>query len=382
VAKITDKDGEVTTNRYIRDASGNVMAVYKEEEPIEHHLYGSSRLGLALDKARPGQLKLGHRNYELSNHLGNVLAVITDNVNIVSDEAESEWYSSKAWPTLLATNDYYPFGLGMEGRTSDLGDNEAYRYGFNGQENEDEISGSGNTVDFGERIYSPRIGRFLSADPLIVKQGQYPELSPYQFASLTPIQAIDLDGLEGLIVIRIGDKPPSNFNKTLFASELQKRLIESGAHKDTRVVFENSKAYNDIGAWNRFWDYESNQSAIITIRDMNIVRDAGHTDAGGYGEDGQVVIYRGLVGIKNHTAKDREMPNWVYVNVALHEIGHAVYDFFGNKETSIKNGLGHDSKGDSKDGKDLMDYDVVYKQEADYSDEQKKVIKETAGEDE
>jgi uncharacterized protein RhaS with RHS repeats len=43
------------------------------------------------------------------------------------------------------------------------------------------------------RIYDPRLGRFLSVD-LIAKQ--YPELTPYQFASNTPIQAIDLDGLE------------------------------------------------------------------------------------------------------------------------------------------------------------------------------------------
>jgi hypothetical protein len=48
VAKIVDKDGEVTTNRYIRDAGGNVMAVYQDTLTLEHHLYGSSRLGLAL----------------------------------------------------------------------------------------------------------------------------------------------------------------------------------------------------------------------------------------------------------------------------------------------------------------------------------------------
>ena len=36
--------------------------------------------------------------------------------------------------------------------------------------------------------------RFLSVDPI---GRQYPELTPYQFASNTPIQAIDLDGLEG-----------------------------------------------------------------------------------------------------------------------------------------------------------------------------------------
>jgi hypothetical protein len=39
--------------------------------------------------------------------------------------------------------------------------------------------------------------RFIRVDPLTKK---YPELTPYQFASDTPIQAIDLDGLEAFIV--------------------------------------------------------------------------------------------------------------------------------------------------------------------------------------
>ncbi|MBK7181875.1 MAG: hypothetical protein IPH89_02510 [Bacteroidetes bacterium] len=43
------------------------------------------------------------------------------------------------------------------------------------------------------RIYDPRIGKFLSVDPITRK---YPELTPYQFASNRPIQAIDIDGLE------------------------------------------------------------------------------------------------------------------------------------------------------------------------------------------
>jgi len=93
--------------------------------------------------------------------------------------------------------DYYSFGMLMPERNGGAN----YRYGFNGQELDNEISGAGNTLDFGERIYSPRIARFLSADPLIVQQGLYPELSPYQFASNTPIMAIDLDGLEAYIVV-------------------------------------------------------------------------------------------------------------------------------------------------------------------------------------
>lgn len=47
------------------------------------------------------------------------------------------------------------------------------------------------------RIYDPRLGKFLSVDPLAP---EYPELTPYQFASNTPNMAIDLDGLEAYAV--------------------------------------------------------------------------------------------------------------------------------------------------------------------------------------
>jgi RHS repeat-associated protein len=73
---------------------------------------------------------------------------------------------------------------------------EKYRFGFNGKENDNEAKGDGNQQDYGMRIYDSRLGIFMSADPLIIKKQQYPELSPYQFASLNPIQYIDLDGLE------------------------------------------------------------------------------------------------------------------------------------------------------------------------------------------
>ena len=69
-----------------------------------------------------------------------------------------------------------------------------YRYGFNGKYKDNEISGNGNQYDYGFRIYNPRLGKFLSVDPLTKS---YPELTPYQYASNTPIQAIDIDGLEG-----------------------------------------------------------------------------------------------------------------------------------------------------------------------------------------
>ena len=69
--------------------------------------------------------------------------------------------------------------------------NSKYRYGFNGKENDKDISEGGQ--DYGMRISDARLGRFLSVDPIT---DEYPELTPYQFASNRPIDGIDLDGLE------------------------------------------------------------------------------------------------------------------------------------------------------------------------------------------
>ena len=68
-----------------------------------------------------------------------------------------------------------------------------YRYGFNGKENDNDVKGLGNQQDYGMRIYDPRLGKFLSVDP--ISKG-YPWYTPYQFAGNKPIWAIDLDGLE------------------------------------------------------------------------------------------------------------------------------------------------------------------------------------------
>jgi len=71
---------------------------------------------------------------------------------------------------------------------------ENYKFGFNGKENDDEIKGADNWQNYGMRMYDPRLGRFPSIDPIFKK---YPSLTPYQFASNSPIAMVDIDGLEG-----------------------------------------------------------------------------------------------------------------------------------------------------------------------------------------
>ncbi|WPQ66582.1 RHS repeat-associated core domain-containing protein [Chitinophaga sancti] len=66
-----------------------------------------------------------------------------------------------------------------------------YRYGFNGKENDNEVKGEGNEQDYGMRVYDPRLGRFLSIDPLF---NSYPYQSVYCFAANSPIFLVDVYG--------------------------------------------------------------------------------------------------------------------------------------------------------------------------------------------
>jgi RHS repeat-associated protein len=103
--------------------------------------------------------------------------------------------SEKRATELFFGLDYYPFGSVMP--NSQNLNASSYGYGFNGEKLDNEVSGNGNMYDYGFRIYNPRLGKFLSEDPLT---SSYPMLTPYQFASNTPIQAIDLDGLEAFYI--------------------------------------------------------------------------------------------------------------------------------------------------------------------------------------
>ena len=73
------------------------------------------------------------------------------------------------------------------------GSSDKYRYGFNGMEKDDELKGEGNSYAFTFRMHDPRIGRFLSLDPLA---DEYAWNSPYSFAENKVVQFIELEGKE------------------------------------------------------------------------------------------------------------------------------------------------------------------------------------------
>ncbi|MEL7147688.1 MAG: RHS repeat-associated core domain-containing protein, partial [Bacteroidota bacterium] len=174
------------TTFYIRDASGNIMATYEQESSGEDAalkelpIYGSSRLGEYRGKSVWGELTLGERRYEVSNHLGNVLSTFTDELQV---DAEGNRQLA-----VLSASDYYPFGMQMPGRNLGSG---SYRYGFQGQEQDGETG----FVNYKYRMHDPRIGRFFAVDPL---SHLFPWNSSYAFSENKVIASIELEGLESV----------------------------------------------------------------------------------------------------------------------------------------------------------------------------------------
>lgn len=199
---------------YVRDASGNVMGTYSYTDSLrltEQYIYGSSRAGsinpnLNLERPIPAvdivnmpllsgtgnfiSFTRGNKFFELSNHLGNVLVTLSDKKKGIQNGTTGT--VAYYLPVVKSAQDYYPFGMKMPGRIFNAA--AGYRYGFNGKEEDDEVKGDGNQQDYEMRIYDPRLGRFLSVDPLT---SEFPWQSPFVFADNNPIALIDFKGMSG-----------------------------------------------------------------------------------------------------------------------------------------------------------------------------------------
>ena len=102
--------------------------------------------------------------YQLTDHLGNVRAVVTTD------------------GTISSSTDYYPFGMAMPNRNTV--DANGYRYAYQGQEKDPETGKEA----FQLRLWDSRIGRWISPDPY----GQF--ASPYVGMGNDPVNGIDPDG--------------------------------------------------------------------------------------------------------------------------------------------------------------------------------------------
>ncbi len=109
------------------------------------------------------------------------------------------------------STDYSPFGVELDGRTVSL---DGYRFGFQNQEKDDEISGHGKSYSAEFWQYSPGLGRRWNIDP-VVKEHR----SPYDVFCNNPIIMID----------PFGDDDYYNSDGT-YNIEMSKKYTNNGTH--------------------------------------------------------------------------------------------------------------------------------------------------------
>jgi RHS repeat-associated protein len=261
----------------------------------EHHIYGSSRLGIqeylgdATLTENEYHNTVGDKRYELSNHLGNVLAVISDQ-KLVKDGIFA--------PNVLTYNDYYPFGMLLPNRHKHTPD---YRYGFQGQEMDDEVKGHpGSSLNYTFRMHDPRVGRFFAVDPLTK---EYPHNSPYAFSENDVIGATELEG---------GEKRVLEIDRDKNGSVVQLKVTEFFAILTNFNGEKMNKPYNPsmniktIGTPR--YDYSKSDLLVIDNDGNLIVRPIGR---GGSSFKGLATLVknRGASNSKNISRKLSTIPN-------------------------------------------------------------------------
>jgi RHS repeat-associated protein len=175
---------------------------------------------------------------------------------------------------ILSFSDYYPFGMQMPNRNASTGD---YRYGFQGQETDNEVTGSESHVSYKYRMHDARLGRFLSIDPLAP---DYPHNSPYAFSENRVIDGVELEGLE---VVDAGkDFTVAGFaeNADQVTNVDRSRTFSSEATRaEDLVLFRAGNSLDGYGFWvaSKIHDGRDRYGELL-YEDQYIVGPSGYSD--------------------------------------------------------------------------------------------------------
>lgn len=164
-----DENGQRVYNSYankyyVNNESGQNEAVVdaSDNSKITNNIIGNDNIG-QID--RDGSTLT--RYYYLKDHLGSIRMTVNTSGSVVG------------------YNDYYPFGMVMDGRSEVSSADD--RYKFTGKERDVETY-----YDYsGARFSDPRLGRWLSVDPMA---DETPAQSPYSYTLDNPVNLIDPNG--------------------------------------------------------------------------------------------------------------------------------------------------------------------------------------------
>jgi len=129
----------------------------------------------------------------------------------------------------------------------------SYWFGYNGMEKDPEVKGDGNSYTTEFRQYDPRLGRWLSLDPLM---GKFPWMSPYVAFNNNPIFYTDPLGLEG--------DPPTKKGETFVGDDGVERVLSC----DEFTVSATSRAKKVENAISKIDDFSKDPNVFTTFENI------------------------------------------------------------------------------------------------------------------
>ncbi len=174
------------------------------------------------------------RQYNISDHLGNIRVTFDQTGNILQEDS------------------YYPFGMTQNGLSyTTLPDNQKNLYLYNGKELQNDFGL--DWYDYGARFYDAQLGRFHVQDAFAEK---YYSLSSYQYGANNPVLFIDVNGdsirnayenklKEAKEYLANIEKALSNKNNTSKQTKYFKK-VKKKAEKNLAEVQSNYDKTNDL----------------------------------------------------------------------------------------------------------------------------------------
>lgn len=183
------------------------------------------------------------------------------------------------------------------------------------------MKGTGNQQDYGMRIYDPRVGRFLSVDPLAHK---FPWQSPYVSFDNNPINKIDPDGRAAYSPIYgtdgkfLGTDDQGLQGKAIVMKQedFKQGMRHEDALKKDLAPNGGTEYYKAVPDWNNYYDFYNHYTNLPNRPDY----------------DGFVTIREGIDWAKSHPGalQNPTAENMLYIDASKLDFGNISVSDFGN----------------------------------------------------
>lgn len=244
--------------------NGNLQTGYYE---YSYTVNAASRLRLRIDKS--------------NTHTGDLTSFYVKHVSVTSGALE-----------IVEENNYYPFGLKHKGYNNVVSGTEYNYKQYQGQEWTEDLGL--NVHEWKYRISDPAIGRFWQVDPLAE---DYVYNGVYNFSENRVIDAVELEGLEAVLVIDKDERPQDNGTAgTTYTGETYYLNEETGdvngpyrssTYPNSRSNNDNSTKYNTLNEGDHQYNNASGHDGS-TKKGLNI-DDKGDRRTDGTNPDGEDV---------------------------------------------------------------------------------------------